>query len=347
MCYSVTASLDEFASAAEYKETIVRLQRQLAKAKEKQQDLVDASFAGAHDAVVALGGLPSATPAPKKAKTGKGKAEVALLHATDFQGSKLTPTYDSTIMRNRALEFVNKSIRIADIQRMDHPVNEAVIMFGGDMVEGLFNFPTQAFEIDATLFDQWVQVSAVLVEVVQLALANFDKVTVVPEWGNHGRIGSKRDCVPRSDNIDRMCYEFAKRMLINETRLVWQDCPEDIQRVEIGNYRALLIHGDEVGRNGFASLNTIVQHANKWQAGGYRVNGKPWVFRDLYVGHYHTHYETALPNGTGAVYGTGSTESDNRYAAVHLASQALPSQRLHFIDPEEGFVTATYKIHLT
>jgi hypothetical protein len=33
----------------------------------------------------------------------------------------------------------------------------------------------------------------------------------------------------------------------------WQDCPEDIQRVEVGNYRALVIHGDEIGRGGFAS----------------------------------------------------------------------------------------------
>ena len=65
-------------------------------------------------------------------------------------------------------------------------------------------------------------------------------------------MGSKRDAIPRSDNIDRMCYELARRLLEKEPRLTWNDSAEDIQRVEIGNYRALLMHGDEVGRGGYA-----------------------------------------------------------------------------------------------
>ena len=69
----------------------------------------------------------------------------------------------------------------------------------------------------------------------------------------------------------------------SRARTTWDDCPEDIQRIEIGNYRALLIHGDEIGRNGFASRNTIVQHCNRWRAGAY-----PWEFRDVYVGHLPT-----------------------------------------------------------
>jgi hypothetical protein len=214
-------------------------------------------------------------------------------------------------------------------------------MFGGDMVEGLFNFPGQAFEIDATLFEQYVNVSRLLVEVVRYALSNYEKVCVVPEWGNHGRIGSKRDNVPRSDNFDRMCYELARQLLSAEKNLKWQECPDDIQRVQIGNYKALLIHGDEVGRNGFASPTAIVQHANRWRSGAY-----DWDFRDVYIGHYHTHAEWPMANGQGSVYQTGSTESDNRYAGVMLAASATPSQRLHFIDPIKGRVTAAYKIWL-
>ena len=116
-------------------------------------------------------------------------------------------------MRKRVLKFAHKAVRITDIQRADHPVRDLTIMFGGDMVEGLFNFPTQPFEIDATLFEQYVTVSQLLVDVVRYALINYEKVTVVAEWGNHGRIGSKRDNVPRSDNFDRMCYELALQLL--------------------------------------------------------------------------------------------------------------------------------------
>ena len=324
----------------ELRNALYRLQKQLIKAKTRNEDLVEATHQAAYDAMLAMGGIKPVME-PKVTKGGKGKPEVALWHMTDWQGAKKTNSYNSEVMRRRVMEFAEKAVRITEIQRADHPVKECFILFGGDMVEGLFNFPTQAFEIDATLFEQYVNVSRLCVDVVRYALAHYDKVTVVPEWGNHGRIGSKRDAVPRSDNFDRMCYELARQLLAGEKRLTWQECPDDIQRVQIGEYRALVIHGDEVGRNGFASPSTIVQHINRWRSGSY-----PWEFRDVYIGHYHTHAEWALANGLGSVYQTGSTESDNRYAGVMLAATATPSQRLHFIDPIKGRVTAGYKVWL-
>jgi len=323
----------------ELRKALMRVQKQLLQAKERTDQLVEVTHQAAHDAVLGMG-----TIQPVKERVlpkGKKKAEVALWHMTDWQGAKKTTSYNSQIMQKRVMQFAEKAVAITDIMRADHPVNECVIMFGGDMVEGLFNFPSQAFEIDSTLFEQYVNVSRLCVDVVRYALANYSKVTVVPEWGNHGRIGSKRDNVPRSDNFDRMCYELARQLLASEKRLTWQECPEDIQRVEIGNYRALLIHGDEVGRNGFASPGAIVQHANRWRSGAY-----PWEFRDVYIGHYHTHAEWAMANGQGSVYQSGSTESDNRYAGVMLAASATPSQRLHFVDPVKGRVTAAYKVWL-
>lgn len=323
----------------ELRKALQRTQKQLQEAKRRTEDLVEATIQASRDAVLAGGKiLPVKEPVADKRKA---KSEVALWHLTDWQGAKKTVSYDSEIMRKRVMKFCEKAVSITNIQRADHPVKDLTIMFGGDMVEGLFNFPSQAFEIDATLFEQYVNVSRLLVDCVRYALSNYEKVTVVPEWGNHGRIGSKRDNVPRSDNFDRMCYELARQLLAEEKRLIWQECPEDIQRVQIGNYKALLIHGDEVGRNGFASPGAIVQHANKWRSGSYE-----WDFRDVYIGHYHTHAEWAMANGKGSVYQTGSTESDNRYAGVMLAASATPSQRLHFIDPVKGRVTAAYKVWL-
>jgi hypothetical protein len=329
----------ESSDVKELRDALIRVQKQLQKQKQRTDELVTASHQAAYDAMLSMGKIKDVVP-PAIDKR-KSRGEVALWHMTDWQGAKKTASYNSEVMRTRVLEFAAKAIRVTEIQRADHPVKECTIMFGGDMVEGLFNFPGQAFEIDSTLFEQYVNVSRLCVDVVRVALSNYEKVTVVPEWGNHGRIGSKRDNVPRSDNFDRMCYELARQLLQGEKRLVWQDCPEDIQRVEIGNYKALLIHGDEVGRGGFASPGAIVQHANRWRSGAY-----PWDFRDVYIGHYHTHAEWAMANGQGSVYQTGSTESDNRYAGVLLAASATPSQRLHFIDPDKGRVTAAYKIWL-
>lgn len=336
------ADLDDFRKIAaneELRKVNSDLQRRLRKAKAREEDLVEAAYAGAKAAMVALGPVV-AVPTPGRDKR-KHKPEVALWHLTDWQGSKVTTSYNSEVMFKRVLHFCDTAEKITNIQRADHPVKECTILLGGDLIEGLFNFPTQPFEIDATIFDQYTKVSRLVVDVVRRALSIYEKVYVVSEWGNHGRIGPKRAAVPRSDNFDRMIYHLTRELLNDEKRLRWQESDEDIQRVEIGNYRALLIHGDEIGRNGYASPMTIVNHVAKWKSGSY-----PWAFRDCYAGHYHQHQQWALPDGEGNVYMTGSPESDNRYAGISMAASAKPSQRLHFVAPDKGRVTAQYQVWL-
>lgn len=335
----------DLTESEELRRQLTDVHARLRKAKNRNEALVAATLEGARDALVALGPIPK-VPAPKADKR-KAKGEVALWHLTDWQGSKVTTSYNSEVMRERILRFCDKAKRLTEIQRSDHPVDHAVILFGGDMGEGLFNFPAQPFEIDATLFAQFAMVARLEVEVVRRALATYQTVEVIQEWGNHGRIGGKRATVPRADNFDRMTYELARAILSDpetgklHSRLQWQDSEEDIQRVEIGNYRALLIHGDEVGRNGFASPTTIVGHVGKWKAGGY-----PWTFRDVFMGHYHNHGEWQLADGKGSLYQTGSPESDNRYARDTMAAMSASTQRLHFVDPVKGRTTAQYKVEL-
>lgn len=308
--------------------------------KARQAALVEAVFEGAKAAMLAMGPIQ---PVPPPKKDRRAKAEAALWHLTDWQGAKVTSSYNSDVMRERVMRFVDKAGRITEIARADHPVTHCTIAFGGDMVEGLFNFPTQPFEIDQTIFGQFVTVSDLIVDVVRRALSIYETVTVVAEWGNHGRLGNKNAVVPKNDNLDRMTYELARQQLKGEKRLTWaaDHGAEDIQRIEIGNYRALLIHGDEIGRGGFASPMTIVRHADRWASGAYA-----WDFADVYVGHYHNHAEWSMANGRGAVYQTGSTESENHYARDTMAASAVPSQRLHFVDPEKGRVTAQYRVHV-
>jgi hypothetical protein len=289
--------------------------------------------------MLALGKV-APVPEPKK-DLRKAKPEVALVHSTDWQGAKVTTSYNSDVMRQRVLQFADKVVHLTELQREHHPVKECVVMFGGDMVEGLFNYPAQLWQIDASLFGQFTTVSRLCVDFVRVMLANFEKVTVVAEWGNHGRIGGKRAEVPKNDNVDRMVYEMSRQILANEKRLTWEDCPEDIQKVEIGNYRALLMHGDEVGRAGFASPSAWQAAGNRWKAGSFK-----WFFQDIYLGHYHRFAQEPMSDQTGSIYWTGSTESDNRYARDSMAVSGVPSQRLHFIDPIKGRVTAQYQIWL-
>jgi len=185
-------------SVAELRQTLVRTQKELSKAKQRTEELVEATIQACKDATLALGPMKP-IEGPKVDKRRK-RAEVALWHLTDWQGAKVTPSYNSEIMRTRVMDFTIKATKITEIQRQDHPVNDVVICFGGDMVEGLFNYPAQLWEIDLSLYDQYITVSRLIVDVVRQALAVYNHVTVIAEWGNHGRIGNKRADVPKSDN---------------------------------------------------------------------------------------------------------------------------------------------------
>jgi len=324
------------------RESLREANSRLKRAKITSEAVADAAFRGAVSAVQAQK-RPTVKPY-KPIKAGNGDEEHALLMTSDWQGSKVTTTYNSDVTIERVHRFIDKSLSITEIQRHDHPVKDCTLMIGGDTIEGLFNFPTQPYEIDATLFDQFVNMATLLDSAVRKLAGEFRTVNVVAEWGNHGRLGSKRDAVPRSDNADRMTYRLAQEMTKDIPNVNWSIVADDVQRVEIGNYRALLLHGDEVGRNGYASPSTIVNHVTRWKSGSFRVEGQPWAFRDAYIGHYHTHQEYPLPDGEGAVYFTGSTESDNRYARDSMAASAVPTQRLHFVNPIKGLVTAQYKV---
>lgn len=333
------------AEAYELKEALRRANAKIKRAKVTSESVAEAAFQGAHDAVLAAD-RPKVTPyrISDAAVRRKGKPEWAALHLTDWQGAKHTVSYNSEVMKTRVRAVLANTIKLVEIQRADHPVNDCLVMLGGDMIEGLFNFPTQPYEIDATLFEQFVTVATLLDEVARFLAARFATVRFVAEWGNHGRLGSKRAAVPKADNADRMTYQLAKAMGADLPNVTWDISEEDIQRIEVGSYRALLIHGDEVGRNGYASPATLVRHVTGWKSGSYRIDGEPWDFRDVYMGHYHSHAQWPLPDGEGNLFQSGSIESDNRYARDNLAVTATPSQRLHFIDPRKGRVTAQYQV---
>jgi hypothetical protein len=137
-----------------------------------------------------------------------------------------------------------------------------------------------------------------------------------------------------------MAYEITRQRFLDEKRVIWHPRLSWHQIVTIGNYRALLIHGDEIKNfGGNTPAFGLLRKGTAWSS------GVTDPFRDIYFGHYHAHMALTLPNG-GTMYGTGSTESDNAYAAEFVAAKGKPSQRLHYIDPRRERVTCEYKVYL-
>jgi hypothetical protein len=332
---SLNDELDIARQLEEMQGALKRAQAAHAREKLKTDQIVASIYQAAKDAAVAV--KPPKPLKPSK-DVRKGKAEVALIHATDWQLGKRTASYGVDTCALRMERFTQKVVHITDIQRKHHPVREAVLMLGGDMVEGLDIFPGQAWEIEAHLFEQLFEAARIIEQMVRTLANSFEKVRVVCEFGNHGRIG-RYGVNPRGDNVDRMAYKIAEDRTKDLAYVTWQASDDWYQHFAIGEYKVLLVHGDEIRTYSGTPLFGIIKRVSAWAAGIVPT------FDDCYMGHWHNPASITIGNGN-RVFITGSPESGNVYAQEHLAAQARPSQRLHFIDPEQGRVASEYVIWL-
>lgn len=318
--------------------------RQLHAVKHKHQDYIDAMVAAIEECIGRQVIAPVRAPAPRK--QAKGKPEVALALLSDMQTGKRTPTYSTEVCAQRVALYAEKIIRIAQVQEQDHPVRQIRVAALGDLVEGCDIFPGQGWLIDSTLYTQLLDSTPVIiVDFVRKLLTYFDEVVLDFVDGNHGRIGRRGQFGPM-DNADRMVARIVKLMLRNEPRAqVYMTDPEgerDWYRIlRIGNYSALMIHGDQIrGHSGFPWYG-LGKKVQGWGSGGL---GEDSSFQDVLMGHYHQ--LGAIPLNHRTVWANGSTESSNTFAAENLAAQSEPAQWLLFVDPVAGQVTASYGVRL-
>lgn len=324
---------------AELRAALSRAQQQLARARRRGEEVVEAVYQAAHDAALAVGTPPPVPPPPKR-RVGREGEEVGLLHLTDWQlGAGRGGAYGPDVCEHRIERCVQKVMRITDIERQGRPVRSLHIMLGGDMVEGVSIYPGQPWDVDASAFDQVFRASALIERVVVTLLGEFQKIHVWQVAGNHGRIGRKGDH-PRHDNLDNMVYRIARDRLAGQRRLVWHDNRDWHQIVRVGEYRALLVHGDQIKSfGGNLPAFGIMRKATAWSSGVVED------FHDMWLGHFHQNMTLTLPNG-GRVFMTGSPESGNEYAREFVAAKGKPSQRYALVDPEAGRLTGEWVLWL-
>jgi len=337
-------SLIEDAEAAEQvaeaHQIVDRLQRQLAREKQRSDRILAAAYQAVTDSIAALNISPVAKPATDRRTRGE---ETAVLMLGDWQLGKVTPSYSSEICENRITVLREKVDRLVEIQRADHPVKRVALFVLGDMIEGELIFPGQAHQIDSSLFRQvTVDGPRILGDTVRWALSRFQTVDVYAVPGNHGAIGgrSRRDMHPES-NADRMLYEVT-RQLTDQERLTWHVAEDWWAAADLGERcRFLLLHGNQVrGYNGIPWYGW----ARKVLAWGSLSRLWPEMeFDHVAAGHFHTPVSIYL-NGR-RVWINASTESHNPYALEQLAAAGEPAQWLLFVKPGQG-VTAEYLVGL-
>lgn len=341
----VDVPVDLDSDRPELKVAYAKLLSEYEKIKSKQDEIANAVYMAVKD-VVSQNPLPAVERnfIGVKSKKANKNQEVAVAVLADWQLAKVTPDYNSSVCEDRIAKFAEKVVDLTNIQRADHPVNEIHIWCLGDIVEGELIFPGQSFLVDGGLYRQvTVDGPRIMRKFIDKMLQNFEKVVFVGVIGNHGAIGgrSRRDHDPET-NADRMLYRIVQLMYENEKRISFNipDGKGDRNWYavdEIGNYKSMLIHGDQ-----FGTLSTL--YAFQKKVYGWKIGAVPEEFNDVYCGHFHT--PTKFTFNTVQFRISGSPESTNTYAMERLAAIGQPSQPLMFVHPERGIVTAEYNCWL-
>lgn len=322
---------------ADLRKLLSDTQRRLVDAQDRTRRIVDAVYDAARAAAEARPVAPAVPRPPKDER--KTKAEIALVHLSDWQVGKVTADYNIEAAAKRVRRMAEKVEVLTQIERADHPVREAHVMLGGDMSEGVTIFAGQRWEVQAGAFQQVFATVDMLEDFLRRMLSLFGTVHVWQVSGNHGVVG-KRGEHPREDNWDNFIYEAARRSLQGSERLRWHWNTNWHQIVKVGRYHAMLVHGDQVKSFG-GNLPSfgIARKVNAW------ATGVVPPFTDCWMGHFHQPLVIPMSNG-GRIFVSPSLESDNQYAAEFVAALGRPSQRLFFIDPVKGRPTAERMVWL-
>jgi len=347
---------EEFESNDKLLDQIASLQKKLEKERDRTDALLQMMVRTIRDVQP-----PTPWPVPPiKNDTRRAGAETAIVLASDWQLSKITPDYNTKVGRKRIRLFGDKISGITNIQRADHPVKNCRLYLAGDILEGEEIFPGQMHLIDAGLYEQVLHhAPRAICDLIYSLLNTFEKVHVVGVIGNHGRVGGRSSRLhdPRT-NADRMAYKVAQYMLMGDpdyglteigksNRVTWS-IPGDLEEIPdrywfavdyIGDWGFLMAHGDQI-RGGFGGFPFYGYAKKAW--GWIDSIPQPWDY--LLTGHWHQ--PTSLTLNQRQVRINGSTESRNSYAQENLAAVGTPTQWLAYCHPKNG-ITAEYWVDLS
>ena len=125
---------------------------------------------------------------PRKDKRKLKDRETCVIHISDTQIGKKTPTYDFSIAKDRMKKFVKTVEKIVSNRRNSAKIEQCVILIGGDIVEGETIFSHQPWTVDGDLWEQAIKKApAILSDFIIEVSSYFRSVHVAAVPGNHGR----------------------------------------------------------------------------------------------------------------------------------------------------------------
>lgn len=272
---------------------------------------------------------------PPKDRRKRGE-EVCVIHLSDTQIGKKTKTYNSRIAAQRIAGFAQKTMSLVDNRRTGAKIEEAVILIGGDIVEGETIFPHQPWCVDSDLWDQAIKIAPkILCDFIAQMSSTFRKIHILSVPGNHGRSQPKNSGASPRTNFDMIATQITRLLIsreIKDDRISWDIDHDSFYRVApVLGHIILLIHGDQIsggGGIGGYPLTGLARKVAGWSG------SIPDKWSSIFLGHFHRPMSGVVQDKT--FFGNGTTESGNDWALEVIGDAGRPCQRVVFFNKEHG-----------
>ena len=283
-----------------------------------------------------LKGFKWSPPVRPRLDTRKKHEEVCVVHLSDTQIGKKTKSYDSLVAAERIKRFGDTVEKILTNRRTGAKVNKAVLMIGGDIVEGETIFPHQSWCVDSDLWEQSIKNAPRIISDLIIHMASiFRHVHVYSVPGNHGRSQPKNAGASPRTNFDMISTQITRLIVskvYNSNRVSWDIDHDDFYRViPVLGQNILLIHGDQIsggGGIGGYPLTGLARKIAGW------TSSIPEEWDSIFLGHFHRPMSGVIQNKM--FFANGTTESDNEFALEVIGESGRPCQRIVFFNEKHG-----------
>lgn len=304
--------------------------------------------------IIEAGRVPVIVPDYRVARQDRSRPERSVvLPIYDVQyGQLVRPTdtplnaggFDSSVFDTRLARWLEATTGSIRDYAASHRVTEAVIVLGGDLVEGADVFKGQAWQLERDPARQVVELREKLGEALRLEIRflkeeiGVSRIMMLVIPGNHGKVGGRQaGATPATMSWDWLLAEWLRDRLRAEPIDVWGIEPGGALLFETLDRLFLAIHGDEIRGWGGLPFYGMTRYDGR----AMRLTGE--VFDYVLLGHHHQ--PASIPNGSGGEFIVSGDWVGANNLSRTLGAASTPQQRLLFVSRRYG-ITEQVPIYL-
>jgi hypothetical protein len=278
--------------------------------------------------------LPPVDLREYKAPEKNGDEEVAILHASDGHGGKITRSFNDDVYRARMWKMFESAMTIINLHRNMYPIRKLYILNTGDNSQGENPYQGSAIgEVSMGARDQIKKLVAPMwVNVIGSFKQEFEEVQFDGWAGNHGY----EKGAPETSRSDLLLYDVLEASIGQHNGIKVNVHDEWGSVIEIQGFRLFCFHGDGMPAPAGVPFFALDKKLKSWymQFGGFQYS---------FSGHFHKQAANEVSNKLEH-FMCASLVSDDDWALKKLGISSSPSQSLYGLHPKHGI---TWRYNLT